>query len=73
MKPAIIAVCPTAVTANATQQAPVALRSNSSFAVLAGDLRLVTVDGIAQGDRVVPLVDDHQQHTVEVRIPAARG
>jgi cyclic beta-1,2-glucan synthetase len=29
----------------------------------------VTVDGIPQWDKTIPLVDDHQEHTVEVRIP----
>jgi cyclic beta-1,2-glucan synthetase len=32
----------------------------------------VTVDGIEQQDKVIPLVDDHQEHSVEVRISAAR-
>lgn len=31
----------------------------------------VTVDGIPQQDITITLVDDHQEHTVEVRIPAA--
>ena len=31
----------------------------------------VTVDGVEQHDRAITLVDDHQEHTVEVRIPAA--
>jgi hypothetical protein len=26
------------------------------------------VDGIGRDDRVVPLIDDHQEHAVEVRI-----
>ncbi len=30
----------------------------------------VTVDGIAQSDKSIPLVDDHQEHSVEVRISA---
>jgi len=32
----------------------------------------VTVDGIEQQDKAIPLVDDHQEHSVEVRISAAR-
>ncbi|PYT20618.1 MAG: cyclic beta 1-2 glucan synthetase, partial [Acidobacteria bacterium] len=32
----------------------------------------VTVDGVEQHDRIVHLVDDHQEHSVEVRLPAAR-
>lgn len=36
-----------------------------------GDSRKsVTVDGALQGDTAIPLVDDRQEHTVEVRIPA---
>ena len=31
----------------------------------------VTVDGIEQPDKTIPLVDDHQEHWVEVRINAA--
>ena len=30
----------------------------------------VTVDGVPQQDETIPLVDDHQEHAVEVRIPA---
>jgi cellobiose phosphorylase len=30
----------------------------------------VTVDGVERRDQVIPLVDDHQEHSVEVRIPA---
>ena len=30
----------------------------------------VTVDGVLQQDTTIPLVDDHQEHAVEVRIPA---
>jgi cellobiose phosphorylase len=33
----------------------------------------VTVDGVERHDRVIPLVDDRQEHSVEVRIPAARS
>ncbi len=29
----------------------------------------VTVDGVARGDKAVPLVDDRQEHSVEVKIP----
>jgi cellobiose phosphorylase len=32
----------------------------------------VTVDGVAQRDETILLVDDHQEHSVEVRIPADR-
>ena len=31
----------------------------------------VTVDGVEQHDKTVPLVDDHQEHSVDVRINAA--
>jgi cellobiose phosphorylase len=30
----------------------------------------VTVDGVLQRDKTITLVDDHQEHSVEVRIPA---
>jgi hypothetical protein len=30
----------------------------------------VTVDGIERHDKAIPLVDDRQEHAVEVRIPA---
>ena len=33
----------------------------------------VTVDGVEQHDKAIPLVDDRQEHSVEVRIPAARS
>ena len=33
-----------------------------------GEMR-VSVDGIAQHDQAIPLVDDHKEHWVEVRIP----
>jgi cyclic beta-1,2-glucan synthetase len=33
----------------------------------------VTVDGVEQYDKAIPLVDDRQEHTVEVRIPVAEG
>jgi cyclic beta-1,2-glucan synthetase len=31
----------------------------------------VTVDGVERGDKTIPLVDDHQEHWVEVRIHVA--
>jgi hypothetical protein len=31
----------------------------------------VTVDGVERDDDGLPLVDDRQEHSVEVRIPAA--
>jgi cellobiose phosphorylase len=31
----------------------------------------VTVDGVEQHDKTIPLVDDHQEHTVEMKIQAA--
>ena len=31
----------------------------------------VTVDGVGQHDKAIPLVDDHREHSVEVRIQAA--
>ena len=34
---------------------------------------LLTVDGAPQQDTTIILVDDHQEHAVEVRIPAAGG
>jgi cyclic beta-1,2-glucan synthetase len=38
----------------------------------AGDSEMrVTVDGVERPDQAVPLVDDRQEHLVEVRIPAA--
>ncbi|TRZ92044.1 MAG: cyclic beta 1-2 glucan synthetase [Methanosarcinales archaeon] len=33
----------------------------------------VTIDGVEQHDRAIPLVDDRQKHVVEVRIPVAGG
>ena len=30
----------------------------------------VTVDGVEQPDKAIPLVDDRQEHLVKVRIPA---
>jgi cyclic beta-1,2-glucan synthetase len=37
-----------------------------------GEMR-VSVDGIEQHDRTIPLVDDYNEHWVEVRIPATAG
>jgi hypothetical protein len=31
----------------------------------------VTVDGVERHDKVIPLVDDRQEHSVEVKIQAA--
>ena len=31
----------------------------------------VTVDGVEQHDKAIPLVDDSQEHLVEVKIPVA--
>ena len=33
----------------------------------------VIVDGVKQDDQAIPLVDDRQEHSVEVRIPAVRS
>jgi cellobiose phosphorylase len=33
----------------------------------------VTVDGVERPDQAIPLVDDRQEHSVEVRIPAAHS
>jgi cellobiose phosphorylase len=33
----------------------------------------VTVDGVEQPDDTIPLIDDQQEHLVEVRIPVAEG
>jgi cellobiose phosphorylase len=33
----------------------------------------VSVDGIEQHDKAIPLVDDHKEHWVEVRMPVAGG
>jgi cyclic beta-1,2-glucan synthetase len=33
----------------------------------------VTVDGVEQPDDTIPLIDDRQEHSVEVRIPVAEG
>ena len=32
----------------------------------------VTVDGVERHDKTIPLVDDRQEHSVEVRIPGSR-
>ncbi|MBF8286080.1 MAG: NdvB, partial [Anaerolineales bacterium] len=32
----------------------------------------VTVDGVEQHDKAIPLVDDRQEHSVEVRIAVNR-
>jgi cyclic beta-1,2-glucan synthetase len=37
-----------------------------------GEMR-VSVDGIAQPDKTIPLVDDRKEHWVEVRIPLKGG
>jgi cellobiose phosphorylase len=29
----------------------------------------VTVDGVEQDGKAIPLVDDHREHTVDVRVP----
>ena len=34
---------------------------------------VVTVDGVNRNDNAIPLVDDHQEHTVELRINAVHG
>ncbi len=33
----------------------------------------VTVDGVEQPDDTIPLIDDRQEHSVEVRIPVTEG
>jgi cyclic beta-1,2-glucan synthetase len=33
----------------------------------------VTVDGVGQPDNTIPLIDDHQEHYVEVNIPVGRS
>jgi cellobiose phosphorylase len=38
-----------------------------------GSVASVTVDGVEQADTAISLVDDHQEHSVEVRIPVASG
>jgi len=32
---------------------------------------MVTVDGVEQPDMTIPLIDDHQEHTAEVKVPVA--
>ena len=38
-----------------------------------GNVASVTVDGVEQPDTAISLVDDHQEHSVEVRIQVAGG
>jgi cellobiose phosphorylase len=33
----------------------------------------VTVDGVERHDKAIPLVDDRQEHSVEVKIPITHG
>jgi len=33
----------------------------------------ITIDGVEQHDKTIPLVDDRQEHSVEVRIHVAGG
>jgi cellobiose phosphorylase len=33
----------------------------------------VTIDGVEQHDKAIPLVDDRQEHSVKVRIPVVEG
>ena len=33
----------------------------------------LVVDGIARPDRVIPLVDDHREHQVDVSVPVRLG
>jgi hypothetical protein len=33
----------------------------------------VTVDGVERPDQAIPLIDDRQEHSVEVRIQVAEG
>jgi cyclic beta-1,2-glucan synthetase len=43
------------------------------IAVIAGQEEMkVTVDGVERQDRAIPLVDDHQEHAVEVRLAPIR-
>jgi hypothetical protein len=37
-----------------------------------GEMR-VSVDGVEQHDRTIPLVDDHKEHWVEVRMHVTGG
>ncbi|MBN1864137.1 MAG: hypothetical protein JW808_04490 [Victivallales bacterium] len=32
----------------------------------------VTVDGVERHDNAIPFIDDHKEHSVEVRIPGSR-
>jgi cellobiose phosphorylase len=43
------------------------------IAVLQTGETSVTVDGVERPDQAIPLVDDRQEHSVEVRIPAAHS
>jgi len=38
-----------------------------------GSMASVAVDGVEQPDNAIPLLDDHKEHSVEVRIPVAAG
>jgi hypothetical protein len=33
----------------------------------------VTMDGVERHDKAIPLVDDRQEHSVEVKIPTTHG
>jgi hypothetical protein len=33
-----------------------------------GSVASVTVDGVKQAENAIPLLDDHQEHSVEMRI-----
>jgi cyclic beta-1,2-glucan synthetase len=37
------------------------------------DEMIVNVDGVRQQDKAIPLVDDHKEHAVEVKIPTAHS
>lgn len=48
---------------------------SQSFAIdgrQADDMRVI-VDGVLRADKVIPLVDDRQEHAIEVKIEAAPG
>ena len=34
----------------------------------AGPIRTMVVDGVPQDDHAIPLVDDHQQHLIEIKL-----
>ncbi len=40
-----------------------------SQTIAASDGMSVTVDGLDQADKTIPLVDDRDEHSVELRIP----